>query len=227
MFQDVQAAIPLGFLLSVLIGPVFFVLLETAAIKGFRAALAVDLGVIIADLVFILIAYFSTNKILEKVKDDPALFIFGGVLLATYGVISFIKEKKNYNKFRETSVEIINKNNYIILFIKGFLLNFINIGVLGFWLGIIVVVGPRLDMNINRLVVFFSTVLITYLLIDLLKIMLAKMLRNNLTPKRIYVIKRSVSVLMIICGGVLMAKGFVPDKVEKQLQDQIEKIKYK
>ena len=125
MFQDAQAAIPLGFLLAFLIGPVFFVILETAAIKGFRAALAVDLGVIFADIVFIFIAYFSTNQILEKIKDDPALFIFGGVLLSTYGVISFIQERKNYNKLRDTSVETINKHNYIKLFIKGFLLNFI------------------------------------------------------------------------------------------------------
>ena len=94
MLQDAQVAIPLGFLLAFLIGPVFFVLLETAAIKGFRAALAVDLGVIFADIVFILIAYFSTNQILEKIKDDPALFIFGGMLLSTYGVISFIQERK-------------------------------------------------------------------------------------------------------------------------------------
>ena len=57
---DLQAALPIGVLLAMLLGPVFFVLLETAAIKGFRAALAFDLGVIIADALFITIAYFST-----------------------------------------------------------------------------------------------------------------------------------------------------------------------
>ena len=38
MLQDVLAALPLGIFLAFLFGPVFFVLLETAAIKGFRAA---------------------------------------------------------------------------------------------------------------------------------------------------------------------------------------------
>ncbi|MGB5652717.1 MAG: LysE family translocator, partial [Robiginitalea sp.] len=37
MIEDIQAAIPLGFLLSFMVGPVFFVLLETSATKGFRA----------------------------------------------------------------------------------------------------------------------------------------------------------------------------------------------
>ncbi|WP_103069087.1 LysE family translocator [Aquimarina sediminis] len=224
MFQDAQAAIPLGFLLAFLIGPVFFVLLETAAIKGFRAALAVDLGVIFADVVFILIAYFSTNQILEKIKDDPALFIFGGVLLSTYGVISFIQERKNYNKLRDTSVEIINKHNYIMLFIKGFLLNFINIGVLGFWLSIIIVIGPQLDMDTNRIVYFFIMVLGTYLFIDLIKMLLAKRLKRKLTPKRTYVIKRVISIVMIVFGIFLILKGLLPDTMEKRIQDEIERI---
>ncbi|WP_299212905.1 LysE family transporter [uncultured Aquimarina sp.] len=225
MFQDAQAAIFLGFILAFLIGPVFFVLLETAAIKGFRAALAVDLGVIFADIVFILIAYFSTNQILEKIKDDPALFIFGGMLLATYGSISFIKERKNYNKLRDTSVEIINKHNYFMLFFKGFLLNFINIGVLAFWIGIIVVAGPQMDMDTNRIVLFFVMVLCTYLFIDVLKMLLAKRLRRKLTPKRTYIIKRAISMVMVVFGVFLILKGVLPDTMEKKIQDKIEKIR--
>ncbi|MEW7280489.1 LysE family transporter [Aquimarina sp. 2201CG1-2-11] len=224
MLQDAQAAIPLGLLLAFLIGPVFFVLLETAAIKGFRAALAVDMGVIFADIVFILIAYFSTNKILEKIKDDPALFIFGGMLLATYGVISFIKEKKNYNKLRDTSVEVINKHNYIMLFIKGFLLNFINIGVLGFWLSIIIVIGPQLDMNTNRILYFFSVVLATYLIVDVFKMLLAKRLKKKLTPRRTYLTKRIISVMMIIFGIFFILKGVLPDTMEQRIQDRIDRI---
>ncbi|SEK79231.1 Threonine/homoserine/homoserine lactone efflux protein [Aquimarina amphilecti] len=224
MFQDAQAAIFLGFILAFLIGPVFFVLLETAAIKGFRAALAVDLGVIFADIVFILIAYFSTNQILEKIKDDPALFVFGGMLLATYGAISFIKERKNYNKLRDTSVEIINKHNYFVLFFKGFLLNFINIGVLGFWIGVIVVAGPQMDMNTNRIFVFFAMVLATYLFIDVLKMLLAKRLKRKLTPKRTYLIKRAISIIMVVFGIFLIIKGVLPETMEKRIQDKIEKI---
>ena len=224
MLQDAHAAITLGFFLAFLIGPVFFVLLETAAIKGFRAALAFDLGVIFGDIVFILIAYFSTNQILDKIKDDPALFIFGGVLLTTYGVISFIQERNNYNKLRDTSVEIINKHNYIMLFFKGFLLNFINIGVLGFWVGIIIVVGPQLDMNTQRIFSFFGMVLASYLITDICKMLLAKRLKKKLTPKRIYIIKKGISVIMVVFGAFLILKGIIPDKMEKRIQNEIEKI---
>jgi len=224
MLQDALTAIPLGVLLAFLVGPVFFVLLETAAIKGFRAAVAVDLGVILADIAFIFVAYFSTNKILTKIQDDPALFIFGGAILCSYGVISFVQEKKNYNKLRDTSVEVINKHNYLMLFIKGFLLNFINIGVLGFWVSILIVVGPQLNMETNRIAYFFAIVLATYFFVDILKMLLAKRLKRKLTPKRTYMLKRIISIIMGVFGIFLILKGIVPDTVEQQIQDKIEEI---
>ena len=48
MIEDIQAAIPLGFFLAFMIGPVFFMLIETSITKGVRAAIAFDIGVIIA-----------------------------------------------------------------------------------------------------------------------------------------------------------------------------------
>lgn len=224
MLQDVLAALPLGIFLAFLFGPVFFVLLETAAIKGFRAAFSLDLGVILADLVFITIAYFSTTKLLDRLKDDPALFIFGGMILATYGVMSFLQTKKVLHTDDETpEIRKLGKSDYFSLFAKGFLLNFINIGVLGFWLGVIIVFGPKMDMEEDRISVFISTVLITYLIIDVFKILLAKKLNRKLTPSRIYIMKKGISVLLVIFGGVLIFQGLFPDQVN-EIKDQIEEI---
>src|SRR5680860_440159 len=147
MFQDILAAIPLGLFLAFLLGPVFFVLLETAAIKGFRAAISFDIGVIFADIVFVFIAYLSTNKLLNSIKDDPALFIFGGGLLVTYGLIQFIQTKKSLQHEEVPEIQKLNKRDYLGLAAKGFLLNFINIGVLGFWLGLVIVFVPQMEME--------------------------------------------------------------------------------
>lgn len=224
MFQDILAAIPLGLFLAFLLGPVFFVLLETAAIKGFRAAISFDLGVIFADITFLLIAYLSTTKLLTSLKDDPSLFIFGGMILATYGVMSFIQTKKTLPIDDDTpDVRKLNRSDYLGLAARGFLLNFINIGVLGFWLGLIIVFGPTLNMEPNRIIVFFSTILITYLFFDVLKILLAKKLNRKLTPDRIFKMKKGISVLLMIFGIILIVRGVFPKRMEK-LQDHIEII---
>ena len=57
MINDILSGIPWGIFLSFMIGPVFFILLETSIIKGFRAALVFDIGVVLGDIVFIAIAY--------------------------------------------------------------------------------------------------------------------------------------------------------------------------
>jgi threonine/homoserine/homoserine lactone efflux protein len=225
MINDILSAIPWGILLAFTIGPVFFVILETAITKGFRAAIVLDLGVVTADTIFILIAYFSTNTILEKLKNDPGLFIFGGAVMLSFGIISYIKEKNDFKKKLEEKIEEDNlqKNNYLGLFFKGFFLNFINIGVLAFWLGIIIVFGPKLNMETNRIIVFISTIIITYLLVDLFKINVAKQLKTRLTPYNIYKIKRVISVVLMIFGSFLIAQGFFPEEKEK-IQEQLQKI---
>jgi len=225
MFQDILTAIPLGIFLSFLIGPVFFVLLETSAVKGFRAALVFDLGVVFADFVFILIAYFSSYKLIQSLKNDPAIFIFGGILMLTYGIISFVKLKKLKNEVSEEEIEIVfQKKDYRALFIKGFLLNFINVGVLLFWFLILITVGPKLELETSRMITFFSSVISTYLIVDMGKILLAKQLKHKMTPKNILIIKKIISVLLIVFGIAIMLQGWFPSdqKIVKKALEKIE-----
>lgn len=224
MIEDVLLAIPLGILLCFMIGPVFFVLLETAAIKGFRAALVFDAGVVTADFVFIAVAYFSSYRLINNIKDEPALFIFGGLIMVTYGVISFLKQKKAIKKLDfKDQIELIKKN-YGELFAKGFLLNFINVGVLGFWLLIFITFGPQLELKTSRLAVFFTSVIATYLVVDIIKILLAKRLKSKMTPANILKIKQVTSILLIVFGITIMLQGWFPSdqKLVKQALEKIE-----
>ncbi len=223
MIQDIVLAIPLGILLCFMIGPVFFVLLETAAVKGFRAAMVFDLGVVTADFVFIAIAYFSSYRLINNIKDEPALFIFGGLIMVTYGIISFIKLKRASKNIDETvEVELIKKN-YGSLFVKGFLLNFINVGVLGFWLLIFITFGPQLELKTSRLAVFFASVIVTYLAVDIIKMLLAKKLKNKMTPTNILKIKKITSIILVIFGVTIMLQGWFPSD-QKLVKKALEKI---
>ena len=222
MYDDILTAIPFGIILAFTIGPVFFVLLETSATKGFTSALIFDLGVILADVVFILLAFFSTNKLVEKVKDDPSFLVFGGVLLVVYGAISFIKTSKSFRSIVREYHKVEIKKGYGKLFIKGFLLNFINIGVLLGWLGFIVI-GTSLTTSENGTIVFVATMLTTYFITDLVKIAAAKHLRTKLTPRRIFKTKKIVALVILGFGLLLLSQGLFPEMYEKS-KEQIEKI---
>ena len=224
MIEDILTAIPLGIFLSFLIGPVFFVLLETSAVKGFRAAFLFDLGVVLADVFFIAIAYFSSYRLIQTIKNDPAIFIFGGILMLTYGLISFIRLRKIKNSHDDDEIEIaLVKTNYFQIFVKGFLLNFINVGVLLFWFLILITIGPKLELNTSRMITFFSTVILTYLIVDIGKILLAKQLKHKMTPKNILTIKKIISILLILFGLAIMLQGWFPSD-QKLVKKALEKI---
>jgi threonine/homoserine/homoserine lactone efflux protein len=223
MINDILTGLPWGIFLSFMIGPVFFILIETSITKGFRAALTFDLGVVLGDIFFIGVAYLGSYRLISSLKDKPALFIFGGIVMVAYGIISFVKLKKQAKIQYEAIDDEIIKKNYGSLLAKGFFLNIINIGVLGFWLAIIISVGPKLEMQTPRMMTFFTSVIVSYLLVDCLKIILAKQLKSKLTPTNILKIKKGISIVLIVFGVALMAQGWFP-KEKEMVKNALEKI---
>jgi len=222
-FYTVKNAIFFGLFLSFMIGPVFFMLIQTSILKGARAAIVFNTGVILGDVAFIIIAYLGSRHLLEKIKDDPRLFFIGGLILVIYGLITYFDKSNKKEAEEKPLIEIPVSNNYLRLILKGFFLNFINIGVLGFWLGLIVVIGPTLDMNPTHIFWYFTTIITSYFVTDLGKIFLAKKLKSKLTPLVIYKIKKTMGIMLIIFGIFLILKGFIP-KEKLNLENLLEQV---
>jgi threonine/homoserine/homoserine lactone efflux protein len=222
-FYTIKNAIFFGFFLSFMIGPVFFMLIQTSILKGARAAIVFNIGVILGDVAFIVIAYLGSRHLLEKIKDDPRLFFIGGLILVIYGLITYFDKSNKKEAEEKPLIEIPVSNNYLKLILKGFFLNFINIGVLGFWLGLIVVIGPTLDMNPTHIFWYFTTIITSYFVTDLGKIFLAKKLKSKLTPLVIYKIKKTMGIMLIIFGIFLILKGFIP-KEKLNLENLLEQV---
>jgi threonine/homoserine/homoserine lactone efflux protein len=217
MFEGFGSAIISGFILAFMVGPVFFTLIETSINKGFRAGVVFDAGAMFADVVFIFIAYFSTSKLLDRVKDDPALLIFGGAVLMAYGVISYIKNKRAIYKIVRSYSAVEVKRNFGSLFLKGFFLNFINFGVLAGWIGIIIIANTRTSGE-NGVIYFLITVMAAFILTDLAKIALAKNLKNKMTPRFSYKTKQWVSILVAGFGVFLLLQGVFPERINAELE---------
>ncbi|MCG2417495.1 LysE family translocator [Aequorivita sp. F47161] len=217
MFDGLLYAAFYGFLLAFAVGPVFFTLIETAITKGIKAAIFFDLGAIFADVIFILIAFFSTNRILEKVKHDPGLLIFGGAILIAYGIISYIRTNRSVFKIVREHYAVKVKKNLGGLFLKGFLLNFVNFGVLAGWIGTLIMANA-LTTSDNGVFVFIATVLASFFLTDILKMLLAKRLKNKMTPRVIFKTKKWISILILAFGILLLTQGIFPKGVEAGLE---------
>jgi len=210
LFDDIKEAIIIGVILAFMIGPVFFMLLQTSILNGFRAAFSFDLGVVFGDAAFLLLSYYGSKSVLVSIEDNPMLFKIGGLVLIIYGVYTFFSYKQKGAILDKTLV-VIPQTNYFQLFIKGFFLNIINVGVLGFWFGLMVLYSANFEMQEQRLFKFFLLIIITYLFVDIGKILLAKKLRDKMTTATIFKMKRLIGIILIVFGIALFSKDYIPE----------------
>ena len=77
------------------------------------------------------------------------------------------------------------------------------------------------------MITFFSTLIIVYFITDIFKIIAAKQLRNKLNPKNILLIKKFISIVLIICGVVLLSQAWFPKerKIVNSAFEQLEEKK--
>ena len=201
---NVLTPITIGFFTAFIMGPVFWVLLETSITKGFKAAIAFDLGVMFADVCFIGVCYLGSFQLLEDEQNKQGLFVLGGTILLLYGLFSWL----NRNKKTKDQPEINeSKENYFGLAVKGFAINILNVGVFIFWGGITIVSSPASGKSFTTFILFFSIVLLSYFLTDLLKISVANRFKSLLTGKGIVIVNSIISLILVISGAVLIIKG--------------------
>jgi threonine/homoserine/homoserine lactone efflux protein len=201
-----------GFILSIMIGPVFFVLLETSIRRGIRAALALDLGVLVSDVIYILLAYvfYAEVSALAAGSDQVILKIAGGFLFIVYGVYTWFKKPKEM-KVNEVGKVVQSMGDYAVLALKGFLLNIANPLVVFYWFSVITwgaKASSSDDPHGTSILFYLSVILITFFSIDLLKILGAKKLRPLVTDKLLIALNHLIGIVFAIFGIVLMLQGF-------------------
>jgi len=210
LFDLILKAILTGFILSIMIGPVFFILLETSIRRGVRAALAFDMGVFLSDIIYISIAYIFYAEVadLTSGKNSDIIKVVGGVIFIVFGLVTLLKKPKA--NAGEDSEGIAQTKDYLMLGLKGFLLNFANPAVIFYWVGVIALGAKNNDIdNEYQTLIYISILLLTFFSLDILKIMGAKKLRPFITERVLTGLNRLIGIIFLVSGIVLFAKGIV------------------
>ncbi|MEN9699564.1 MAG: hypothetical protein RLZZ301_762 [Bacteroidota bacterium] len=200
-------AFSIGLVLSVMPGPVFFVLLETSITKGIKAAVSFDFGVLISDVVYILLAVLFVEQINSLLSGQNKHYfdLIGGLIFVIYGFVNWFKKSKlskGDKELEEVSEKFhlsrspMSKSNHVLLSAKGFLLNFANPLVVFYWLMVASVARRSSeDDSIWMSFFFLGIVLFTFFAIDFLKIVLAKRLRNWVNERMLDILNKVIGVL--------------------------------
>ncbi|MGV8914801.1 MAG: LysE family translocator [Kaistella sp.] len=216
MLELILSAVGLGIMLSlVFIGPIFFLLIETSFSRGPKHAFALDLGVILADILCIAAAFFASGDLVEIIDEHPGFYRITAFLILIYALYMIVSKTKMH---LPGEVKMIHQN-YFKTFLNGFFFNILNIGVVLFWL--VTVISVRNSYaDIDEFLLYMTLVVSTYLLIDLVKISLAKQFHYKLTEKVTNMVRKGVGVVLIVFSILIFLQSF---KKFNQFDKKLEK----
>ncbi len=209
MAELIFKAVVTGLILSMMIGPAFFLLLETSIKKGIRTALFFDFGILTSDLIYISIAYMFYAEVAKIMEGHNELLkIIGGVLFIVFGVISIIKKPSIKNQEEIDNSSQSNKDNWL-QFLKGLMLNMANPMVIFYWFSVMALSAKHGANNVVETILFIGIMLSVFFSIDLLKIIGAKKLRPFITDPVLRSLNRITGSILTLFGLVLLLQGLL------------------
>ena len=197
------SGIQMGLLLATLAGPIFFTLLQTGIERGFRAGMSVSVGEILSDVLYISAAYFGLTWLMTHVnKDAFTLYvgILGGIILVVFGLMSILAKTPV-----STDAKAVDAKTLVGFFGKGFIINTINPFTLIFWMATTSEVIAK-NYTPAEAFGFYSGIMGTIFLFDVLKVWGAKKIRAYLKPHYLVWVRRISGAGLIIFGIVLVVK---------------------
>ena len=218
-FSFVMWAVGIGFFLSLIVnmGPAFITLVQTSLHRGFKSAAWFISGVILNDAMIISLYILTSVQVVMRSELEVTLFSIGaGIILVLFGIFTF-RRKVDENKeslIEKRTNEIIekkdDKSSWLLMLGKGFVINLLNPFVWIFWFSAVAVVAGSMGGNKVNTIVFFSLILGTTLMCELLKAWGAAKLKVFFNPQRTTIMNRFAGILLVVCGiYFIVLKGIV------------------
>lgn len=187
--------------LSIYVGATFFTVMETSLRRGPIAAMLLNSGVWVSDLLCIVAAYYGATELMGPISKNILVKIIAGIMFLFFGLGYFLRKPKE-------TVKPLAGRGVVILFAKGFAINTLNPSVLLFWFGAMVVAVTNFEFTGLQIGYYFSSTMLTVIVVDLLKILFAVRLRNIVTDKAMVRLFRITGVILIGFGLFVIIRAF-------------------
>ena len=192
-----------GLTLTVLLGPIFFALIQAGLERGFRAGLAMGIGIWVSDILFIVAVYKGVSHIVAITQIEGFelwVGIAGGIILLLIGLLTLLSKPPKMEIIKQSKKK--QTASYLVLWVKGFLINTINPFTFFFWISVMTAVVLKNEYSFQESGQFFTGIILVIVFTDLLKVYLAKFISSKLKPIHILWMRR-------VSGGALVAFGII------------------
>jgi len=191
-----------GIVLSLMLGTVFFALIQNSVDFGYKSGVLIALGVVFSDVLFISGALLGTSFLPTIPNLSFYTSLVGGGLLIVLGLVSILKKdpKIAYPKTKF--------GNIVYYFTTGFLLNVLNPVNFFFWVAIATKLTGE-NYTQSQQIVFFIGCLAAIFLTEVAIAFFASKLRNVFTAKVLRGINVVSGVVFVGFGIKLLYDAFV------------------
>ena len=185
-----------GMVMSMMLGTVFFALVQNSIDYGFRTGVFISIGVITSDVILITLSWFNTELIPKGGTTDLVVRIYGALFLLLYGLSNLLKkEKAAYPK---------TENKQLFKYMSmGFLLNILNPGNYIGWLAITTQLKTVARYEVPKAALYFAGALGAIFLMECLIAWSASFLKPYITEQFLRLVNRLIGVLFIAFGIAL------------------------
>jgi threonine/homoserine/homoserine lactone efflux protein len=204
VFEAFGLGFSYGIGLSLMLGTVFFALIKFGLSNGYKAGLAIAAGVIASDLLFILLAFWFTNRSNELIQANQQwVLLFGGIFILLFGLIGFFTriEPKEYKASSHQA-------NLLKLVALGFTLNVTNPVNFFAWVAIQSILVTKAYSDVMQ-ISFLMASLMAIGMVEVSIASISKKAGTKINGSLIYNINKGIQVLFALIGLYLIVTAIL------------------
>lgn len=189
----IAKAFLLGLMLSLFIGPLFFMLIQASVKEGYKGGFKILLGLYLSDILYVISTYFFFDFLIKLSIPVSSIKLVGGLFFIVIGVFYFFKKKSKSDQVKPI------KSNHVL---KSFIINTLNPSVFFFWFAVIS--WGAQEFTSYDLKLYLALGLFFALLFDLLKIYFSILLYKLVNTKSRFGFNKIIGLSIIIIGATLV-----------------------
>lgn len=184
-----------GFLMSVLLGVIFFMLIQTGLKHDYKKAYLIAAGVVTGDILFIFLAIKFTENIKDfLLKYENYVGLIGGLLLIGLGLYNILKKNHEINEIPQSGMK--NARDF---FLKPFLFNLLNPANAAWWLGLYGT-SPTISYALSQKIIFGLGAVGTVFWTEIGVAYFAGRLKKYTGPSSLKKLDVGVGILFVLIG---------------------------
>lgn len=198
MIEAIASGATSGFVLSLMLGTVFFALIQNSIDYGFTTGIYIAAGVIVSDVLFISAALFGTSLVPAIEENQNTIRVAGSIVLLVMGVAAW--KPKNYSVTNTSS-----KTGSAFYFLsKGFFLNALNPVNFFAWVSIATYLKGAMQYTLLLQVTYFTACLAAIFITECGISFGASKLRGWMNTNTVLWINRLAGTVFIVMAVVLL-----------------------